>query len=83
MAESIEPDFGMLDATTKTELLHEMFSSLRAIHTAMDDEIKVRFRRHPSKTEEQLAGKSVIYSILAIPRNISGASISKVLNRLK
>lgn len=50
-------------------------AALEAIESLMDEEIAVRFRTSSHKTEEQMAGKSVIYDLLVVPRNIARAAL--------
>lgn len=46
-----------------------------AIERITDEEIGVRFRTSSHKTEEQMAGKSAVYAMLLIPRNLSRAAL--------
>lgn len=48
---------------------------LEAIERITDEEIGVRFRTSSHKTEEQMAGKSVIYTMLSVPRNLARAAL--------
>jgi hypothetical protein len=49
---------------------------LESIHDITDEEIAVRFRTSSQKTEEQMAGKSVVYTMLSIPRNIAKRALN-------
>lgn len=50
--------------------------ALGIIERLCTDEIRARFGNHHSKTEEELAGKSKVYSLLVIPRNIARSALN-------
>jgi hypothetical protein len=58
---------------TRIRILEE---ALGAIESACDEEICTRFGTSSHKTEEQIAGRSVIYSLLVVPRNIARAALT-------
>lgn len=50
-------------------------AALETIEAITDDEIGVRFRMSNHKSEEEMAGKSTIYHLLSIPRNMARAAL--------
>lgn len=76
--EGIHPNWHALDDASKLLALHEMHSALSAIFSAMDGEIAIRFRTHPSKSEEQLGRKSAVYHLMSVPRNIARNSLERL-----
>lgn len=63
----------MLDEATVE--IKRLRAALEAIASMTDEEIGVRFRISGHKTEAQIAGKSVIYSILSSCRNMARAGL--------
>lgn len=49
---------------------------LECIERTTDEEIAVRFRTSSYKTEEQMAGKSVVYTMLSVPRNMARRALA-------
>lgn len=49
---------------------------LACIERLTDEEIGARFRTSSNKSEEQMAGKSVVYTMLSIPRNLARGALS-------
>jgi len=50
--------------------------ALDAIHDLLDGEIAVRFRQSSSQSESEQAGKSRVYSLLVVPRNMARAALT-------
>lgn len=48
---------------------------LETIERVTDEEIGARFRTSSHKTEEQMAGKSQVYTMLSVPRNLARAAL--------
>jgi hypothetical protein len=55
-----------------------MLAALKAIFYLTDGEIAVRFRTSTDKTEQEMAGQSVIYAMLCVPRNMARTAIAAV-----
>lgn len=49
---------------------------LECIERTTDEEIKARVPPHHSKTEEEMAGKSVIYTLLSVPRSMARRALA-------
>lgn len=51
-------------------------AALEAIENLLTEEIKVRFGTSDHFTEAEVAGDSVIYSLLVVPRNIARKALA-------
>jgi hypothetical protein len=74
--ERLAKELDVAEASART-----LREALQAIEGLLSEELAARFGHH-SKSEEEVAGKSVIYSLLAVPRNMARAALAPLLEEV-